>query len=220
MTNETATRFPDVQRLYGSALADPSFSELLATASADDDSSLADLIEADGRWRQQRGVAVTLDRYLRDVADLASRPVALDAAIDVALRSLSGGSSVTPEAVAKLAEQHPEFSAAIHDAAALARAVWSTRGLQARVAPGPARELPCNFGPTTTDGQSRYQLRKLLGQGAFGQVYLALDRQLSEAGHTALVAIKVASASPVAQPVAKSTELDIRLVIAFTPAKM
>jgi len=194
VTSGMTSRLSDVQQFYASASDDPPFSLLLTESIVEDDSSLADLIETDGRWRQQRGIAVTLERYLGDVPDLAIRPVALDAAIDVALRWLSGGSDITTEAVANLVQMHPEFSSEIHEAAALAKAVWSTRGLQARVTTGPARDLPCDFGPAMTNGQSRYQLQKLLGHGAFGQVYLALDRQLSEGGHTALVAIKVANA--------------------------
>jgi hypothetical protein len=55
----------------------------------------------------------------------------------------------------------------------------------------PSKPLPLDFGPRLAGGQRRYVLQKLLGQGAFGQVYLGLDRQLSETGHTAMVAIKI-----------------------------
>ena len=38
-----------------------------------------------------------------------------------------------------------------------------------------------------------YELRDLLGEGSFGEVYLAVDRQLSEEEHEALVSIKILS---------------------------
>ena len=72
-------------------------------------------------------------------------------------------------------------------------AIWSTTGLRAGVTPPPVKALPCDFGPVMSSGQRRYQLQRLLGQGGFGQVYLTLDRQLSEEGHTAMVAIKILS---------------------------
>ncbi len=53
------------------------------------------------------------------------------------------------------------------------------------------RALPCDFGPATKDGRPRYELRELLGEGALGQVYLAVDRHLSEQDHPAFVSIKL-----------------------------
>jgi len=173
---------------------DQPFTFVIGDGQADDEGALADAIEADGRRRQRQGLNVTLKRYLHAVPAMKSRPVVLDAAIDVTLRSLSGGSEITSDAVTTLVAEHPEFSAAIREAAELGRAVCSTQGLQARVESGPRRSLPCEFGPVFGQGERRYQLRKLLGRGAFGHVYLAMDRQLSEAGHTAMVAIKIANA--------------------------
>jgi serine/threonine protein kinase len=159
----------------------------------DDDAALADWIEAEGRDRIRRGLPVTLERYLCAFPDLLTRPISLDAAIDVALRSLSGSARISPTAVDELRRTHPEFDRQIREAAMLNATVWSTTGLRASVDGPPPKPLPCEFGPPLAGGQQRYQLQQLLGQGGFGQVYLALDRQLSEEGHTALVAIKILS---------------------------
>lgn len=170
---------------------DPPFAALFAQLSDPSDDSIADLIEADGRLRGSRGLPVALQRYLDVVPDLASRPDCLDAAIDVTLRSISGSSRISVDAVQRLSRQHADLAKPIEEAAALNAAIWSTTGLRTRVNRPPPKSLPCDFGPPLETGQRRYVLKELLGQGAFGQVYLALDRQLSEDEHTALVAIKL-----------------------------
>jgi serine/threonine protein kinase len=180
-----------VEEVYQRRGHDVDFGELALSVEVKTDTALAELIEADGRLRISRGKPVSLERYLNAVGDLRKRPDPLDAAIDVALRSLAGSARATPDAIDRLVIQFPDLERAIREAAALNTAIWSTTGLRARVTPPPAKPLPCQFGPRLASGQQRYELQKLLGQGAFGQVYLALDRQLSEEGHTALVAIKV-----------------------------
>ncbi len=184
-----------VQRLHARSPQRMDFASILKAVPPADDAGLAELIEADGRHLIKLGEPVDLERYFHAVPDLRSREVSLDAAIDVSLRSLSGSSNVTPQAVAALSKQWPDLLPAIRDAAMLNTAVWSTAGLQASIARPQAKTLPCEFGPLiasgSSAGQRRYQLQELLGQGGFGQVYLALDRQLSEEGHTAMVAIKI-----------------------------
>ncbi|MCC6677700.1 MAG: serine/threonine protein kinase [Phycisphaerales bacterium] len=182
------------EQLYASG--DPGFSELLARADdAADDEALAELIELDGRMRIDRGLPVSLQRYLDCLPDLDRRPVALDTAIDVTLRSISGTSRLEPDAVETLAVQYPSLAGPIREAAVLSEALWSTTGLRARFMPRSRRQTPCEFGPRIASGRARYELRRLLGAGAGGEVYLAVDRQLSEDGHPAYVAIKLLNAS-------------------------
>src|ERR1051326_4255243 len=179
-----------LERRYKSAVGDIPFEVLLREYPvAGDDDRLGELIEADGRARIAVERDVDLRRYLRAVPDLADRAVPLDAAIDVVLRGLSGSSRPSPEAVRLLQSRYPHLARSISDAAALAQAVWSTTGLRRRVR-GPKRQVPAEFGPRLPSGPSRYELRRHLGSGGVGDVYLAVDRQLSEAGHEALVAIK------------------------------
>lgn len=176
--------------------ADPGFAAVRRAVEPADDSALADLIETDGRVRLGLRRAVPLCRYLEAVEDLPARPEPLDAAIDMALRAMAlspDGDGAPP--VDRLAAEHPDLAPAIRDAAALGSAIWSTRRLRRHVLDAtPIRPLPCAFGPAGADGHPRYELTSLLGEGAFGQVYRAVDRRLSEPGHDAVVAIKVLTA--------------------------
>lgn len=191
------TTLERIQRLYAPSQPSIEFEAVLQTLGTLDDATLADAIEADGRQRLLRGEPVDLERYFRAVPDLRQRQDSLDAAIDVTLRCLAGSSHPTANAVEQLLRRYPDLRQDIHDAAMLnaGGSVLSTISAEPQKPPKP---LPCEFGPTVlgADGSSvsptrRYQLQHLLGHGGFGQVYLALDRQLSEEGHTAMVAIKI-----------------------------
>jgi len=180
-----------VERQYASTRGDIDFARLVESYNAAaDDEALAELIEVDGRARVALGKHIDLRRYLDAVADLPSRPVPLDAAIDVTLRSLSKSSRPTQEAVQTLAASYPDLAEIIREAATLADAMCSTTGLRKRLDSSPLRAVPSDFGPRMATGARRFELRRLLGSGGWGEVYLALDRQLSEADHEALVALK------------------------------
>jgi hypothetical protein len=158
------------------------------------DDALAELIEQDGRLRLARGKSVSLERYIDAVPDLFDRQDPLDAAIDVTLRSLSRSSRPDDEAVDQLISRYPQIAELIEEAAALNNALWSTTGLRRRMTAGTTRTLPEDFGPQISGsetGESRYVLQNLLGSGAYGQVFLAVDRQLSDDDHPALVAVKI-----------------------------
>lgn len=169
---------------------DPSFEVLRGLLETSDDESLADLIEADGRERLRRGLPVTLERYTHAVGELERLPAALDAAIDMALRSLSGTSRPEGSAVEAMVSRYPRLEREIREAAQLNTALWSTGAIKGVVTGRRALELPRELGPEHA-GRARYELRGLLGGGTGGDVYLAVDRKLSEADHEALVAVKV-----------------------------
>lgn len=170
---------------------DPDFAEILRHFQIEGDDRLADLIDADGRLRLRLKKPVPLERYLTAIPDLPSRSEPLDAAIDMALRALARTGRADEHAIDELVAEFPEIGAAIREAAALNNAVWSTAQIQKHLATPPFKELPTDFGPLLENGVCRYELRELLGEGAFGAVYLAVDRQLSEKDHPALVSIKV-----------------------------
>lgn len=167
------------------------FDQLIRSRRVTDDQELADLIESHGRSTLNEGRPVELDVYLRAVPDLKDRPDALDAAIDIALRSLAGGAAITNEAVDQLIRRHPDIEEPIREAAVLGESILATTDVRAALAGPRARSLPADFGPRMEDGRLRYELIELLGRGAFGEVYKAIDRHLSEPDKPALVAIKL-----------------------------
>lgn len=165
--------------------------EFLQARPALGDDDLADLIEVDGRTRLAHGEAVSLDDYLEAAPQLRDFPVSMDAAIDMALRSLSGSSKVAAEAVAALTARHPELAGQIEKAATLNHALLSTNAMRRVFPMRVALSLPTDFGPCTASGPRRYQLRELLGRGASAEVYLGVDRLLSDERTEALVAVKI-----------------------------
>lgn len=194
--------------------SDPAFADLIAdVAPGDDDDALADLIEADGRERLRLNLKVEFERYLGAIPDLRARPVALDAAIEFALRGgaaatgVAGGKGAASEADAaqRLRQRYPDLSESIDAARELSRA------LQATVAPGVSGgaaapgarplALPCDVGPLSVTGKPRYKLLSRLGVGSQGTTYVAEDRQLSGPGPTspALVCVKILTFDPRAE---------------------
>lgn len=167
-----------------------------------DDDELADLIELDARERLRCGKHVDLPRYLEAIPDLPQRRIALDAAIEFALRSLSGSRHTKIEAVEALCQSYPDLVPAISAAWFLNDALGSTGGATALVQPPLEIKVPLGVGPLLASGKSRYELRERLGRGSHGAVYLAVDYSLSEPDRAAWVAVKVTSVSPGAQAVA------------------
>lgn len=172
---------------------DVPFHEILNDLGPLTDDELAELIEEDGRNRIARGGHVRLDRYLHAIPDLLSRMDPLDAAVDVTLRSLSGSARIDDASVETLVAEYPHIEQLIREAALLNNTMLSTSDVRRDFAHEPPRLLPQDFGPSMpgADGERRYELQRLMGAGAFGQVYLAVDRLLSEEDRPALVAIKI-----------------------------
>jgi hypothetical protein len=149
---------------------DPEFRRIVETLSPLSDRDLAEAIEVDGRVRLALGRDITLERYLAGAA-VEVKPVALDAAIEMALRASAHGGGPGEADVAELVRQYPRLERLIREAALLGNALSSTTSMRRRFSTvGPERGLPCDFGPQLDDGRSRYRLVELLGQGANGAV--------------------------------------------------
>lgn len=155
-----------------------------------DDDTIAEVIDADGRLRIERGLPVDLSRYLAAVPDLARRPVALDAAIEFSLRAAAGSGRAESAAVAALIGKYPQFEQAIRAASLLSHALWSTTQVRESES-DPGLRVPSDFGPLLASGEPRYEIRGMLGRGAQGTVYRAADRLLSDGVKPAWVAIKI-----------------------------
>lgn len=178
-------------RLYAEPAADATFAAVLRSLPVMSEDDLCDLIEADGRARIESGRPVSLDRYLSAMPELRAREVALDTAIDVTLRCYAGQGMSVLEAVDRLLREHPDLASAINDAVMLERAILATDDLREGLLAAVYQRFPADFGPPTSGGRPRYELRKRIGQGTSGEVYLAVDRQLSDPSQPALVAIKI-----------------------------
>ncbi len=181
--------------------ADPDLREILARFPNLDDRQLADLIEADATIRLADGLAVELDRYLAAIPDLPSRALPLDTAIDYALRWLAPGGTqaITVEAAEELIARYPALADPIREAVVLGQALESAAEQPAPAEAGaPAPELPRGFGPRMASRRPRYLLKKQLGRGSHGAVFLAVDRHLSETNRPAWVALKILGGEPTA----------------------
>ncbi|MEM7229339.1 MAG: protein kinase [Planctomycetota bacterium] len=189
---DAGTLRAELEALYERPHDEVDLSHFVTVHDVDDDGLLCELIEVDGRARIAMRKSVSLDRYTEAIANLERRPDPLDTAISVTLRAMSGGSRPDPAALDTLLRAYPHLEGPIREAAVLGQALVSTAGLQQQLHHDP-RDLPCAFGPELVDGRPRYEMESLLGVGAFGQVYLAVDRHLSDDDHQALVAIKILS---------------------------
>lgn len=89
-------------------------------------------------------------------------------------------------ASARLCSQHPELNKEISQSVSAARQITdavSTLGI--------VDELPAMFGRMEADLSPRYTLIELIGSGAQGSVYKAIDRRFEQTGHPAYVAVKI-----------------------------
>src|SRR5262249_23145871 len=145
-------------------------------------------------------LAVELGRYLDAIPGLAGRLVPLDAAIEFSLRSGDGEGGTEPARVENLVRLHPDLEGPIREAVMLSATLADSPARLADQRDGAVPDLPRGFGPPLPTGRPRYLLKERLGRGSHGEVYLAVDRQLSEESRPALVAIKIQAeqADPVA----------------------
>ncbi len=169
-----------------------------------DDENLAELIERHAEARLSSSLSVSLGMYLESIPLLRERPNALDAALEAVMRSIAESSEISVEIIEKLIGQYPDLKEAILESASLTNSVLSASALERELQRFSSGELPRDFGVRLADGSSRYQLRRVLGAGASGQVFLAVDRQLSDDEHEAMVALKLFRATTVDERVQRS----------------
>lgn len=143
---------------------------------------LADLpLVIDAFVRERRGV-VTLQELLDGEPAIRDDADALDVAIHCAIRS--------GQPLQSLHDSHPDLRQSIEESALLDGLVGSTSQAEMLIQVE-TRRTPCEFGPADRTGQRRFLLEELLGVGAFGSVYRAVDRRLSDEAHSAAVAVKI-----------------------------
>ena len=179
-----------LERTYGKDNTDVGFDQIVREQECGDDAALAELIDSDGRWRLAHGLKIDPERYLAVVPGLRTMPISLDAAFEMSLRWMVHIGKSMEEAAKSLSDQYPDLEVVIGEAAALSQYVHTTSSINTQIR-RQTRPLPSTIGPSMPDGRNRYELVSALGAGGFGDVYAAKDRQLSEEGHDALVAVKI-----------------------------
>lgn len=168
----------------------PLLREIAAASPHLEDEILAEQIE---RLFDDRGVDpqfLALSTMIGAIPLLRSRPISLDAAVDVTVRALlATGLSIT-EIERRLLQDAPEFGEAIRAHMALRSMMSTVRGRQRDTDLDRLGSLPVSFGPPLPDGRPRYELVEYVGGGSDGGVFRAYDRKSSADGRPLVVAIK------------------------------
>lgn len=158
------------------------FRQIMSSLGDVPDDDLPVLIDAFARERTSRRASVRLDEFLDAAPRIREHTDALDMAIHCALRS--------GQPIEEMRRRHPDLRQPIEESALLDGIVGSTSQAQLLV-DVETRQTPCPFGPRDDSGEHRFLLEELLGVGAFGAVYRAIDRRLSHDEHRATVAVKI-----------------------------
>ncbi|HZW08582.1 MAG TPA: hypothetical protein VFF69_01645 [Phycisphaerales bacterium] len=156
----------------------PSLAEVTRGSPQMEDELLAERLESAGLAWSRQGRTPTLRELVTCIPILRSRPISLDAAIDVALRGHLAAGLTLEESAEQLRADAPELADAIEAHLALRSMLGS---LPAPV-PVETEDLPRPFGPALRDGKQRYQLEEALGSGTQGVVFRAMDRLLAADG--------------------------------------
>jgi hypothetical protein len=182
----------DLCDAYAAAGTEPDLGRLISQYDLRDIDSICDLVEADVRERMERSLAVPLGRYLGEGCGVPRADELIDTVIDLAIQARVCSGQSVDEAARELSGERPDLKAHVEDARALGEAL-SMSGLGVSRKGGahrPEAPVPAELG-AVSDGRARYEILNPIGKGAFGQVFRALDRALTESGHRAEVAIKV-----------------------------
>lgn len=155
------------------------------------DEALADAIDRDVADRLVRGLPIPLSRYLDSMSDPSRRPLAIDAAVDGALRALAASGRSLAEAVDALASEHPALRRAIESTATISMLFGPSGAAHETFAHAVERSLPSRFGKTLPDGRGRYELVEALGARRPASVFRAVDHLLSRPGAEVEVVVKI-----------------------------
>lgn len=182
----------ELRDAYAARGPEPDIASLIRAYGELDTDALCDLVEADVRERIERKFPVTLNRYLG--AGLRGSPddEFIDTVLDLAMQARVASGQTVAQAADALLLERPDLRSHVEDARALSDALsLSALGATRRTGTSRAATPPQELGAAQPDGQARYEVLSPIGKGAFGQVFRALDRALSQEGHRAEVAIKV-----------------------------
>ncbi len=167
--------------------------EVFQEASLIDSDEIIEAIYVIGERRRASGNPLKITEVASAMSELLRNQQILDAAIDVCMDALLEQGFTTSEAYEQIlqASASPSYTEAlsvVSKESSFIDSVESSSEVN-------RKKLPSNFGGTLHSGESRYELRRVLGSGAQGTVYEALDREYAADGKPALVAIKIAHES-------------------------
>lgn len=155
------------------------------------DEALADAIDRDVADRLVQGLPIELEPYLSVIGDVARRPLALDAAVDGALRAIVAGGVALPAAVERLGARHPDLRRVIESTATITMLFGPSGSAIDSMERVEERRLPSRFGRVLPEGQGRYELVEALGARRPARVFRAIDHLLSRPDAQVEVVVKI-----------------------------
>lgn len=179
---------------------DDSLAQIASASPHMEDELLAERIEHDLGRRGSVAPAIRLSGLIGAIPLLRSRPIALDAAIDVVVRGMLARGESPQDIEAALLADSPEFADSIRAHMALRSMMSTTNSAAAPKDHQPMGALPVSFGPDLPNGKPRYELVENVGGGSEGRVYRAFDRQISTGDRPLQVAVKILHSSGDAVP--------------------
>ncbi|RNC80972.1 MAG: serine/threonine protein kinase [Phycisphaera sp.] len=132
--------------------------------------------------------AVSLNELLDAFPEARDNPVLLDAVIEHAIDYVCRDGTDVSTATEAIASRHPHYASAIRRAGCLSLILDSS---QDEVPETITLGIGHRIGPIDDNGLPRYEIVEACGRGSTAVIYKAVDRKMSDAHHTSLVAIKI-----------------------------
>lgn len=158
-----------------------------------EDDQLCDTIMADAEssWKKNETPADRVRRWLCSQQLPTTRTAVIDTLIHTTVEIAVRQGKEKRNVVDGLREEFPALDDAISASVFLDDVFEESPIEMDSSASAPPLTLPMSLGDAGPDGQRRYELLRLIDEGADGRVYLAVDRVLGSNNHPAKVAIKV-----------------------------
>lgn len=140
--------------------------------------------------RRDAGKPIEISEFISEIPELLENQAVLDAVITICIDGLLDSGYSHETATAALLKATNQAGLASH----VARISHETAILESSMQTPSVlnRKLPAGFGDSKLGQQQRYELRRVIGVGAQGTVYEALDREFAEDSQPSLVAVKIA----------------------------
>ncbi len=158
---------------------------------ADDQLCDSIIAEAESSQKKNETPAKRVRRWLHQHDLPVSRTAVIDTLIHTTVEIAVRRGMERHDVVGDLREEFPSLDDAILASVFLDDVFEESTIEEDSLADAPPLLLPVSLGDTGPDGERRYELLRLIDEGADGRVYLAVDRVLGSHHHPAKIAIKV-----------------------------